>query len=87
MTIVRFCSRFNRPSRSHDLLARGLIEVAGRLVGQQHLRAGDQRPGDRRPLHFAARQLARLVLEPVAEADQLEQLAGPLAVLRARRSQ
>ena len=62
-----------------------LIEVAGRLVGQQHLGLGDQRPGDRGALHLAAGQLARLVLQPVRQADHLEQLRGPLDDVARRR--
>ena len=60
-----------------DDLAAGVgVEVAGRLVGEQDARPVDQGPGDGGPLHLAAGQLARLVLEPVAQADALEQLGG-----------
>jgi hypothetical protein len=37
-----------------NLLAGGLVEVAGRLVSQHHRRAGDQRSGDRDALLLAA---------------------------------
>ena len=54
-----------------------LVEVAGRLVGQQQVGLGDQGPGDGRPLHLAAGQLARAVLQPMAQADQFQQFARP----------
>ena len=63
----------------HDLFARFSVEVACRLVGQQHTRAGDQGPGDRGALHLAARQLAGLVPQPVTEADHVQQLQPPVA--------
>ncbi len=34
------------------------IEVAGRLICQQDLRLGDQRPGKRQPLLFATGKLS-----------------------------
>ena len=40
-----------------DLLAGGAVEVAGRLVGQQHRRVVGERAGDRDALLFAAREL------------------------------
>ena len=61
------------------------IEIAGRLVGQQDLRLGDQRPGDGRALHFAARQLARLVLQPMRQADHLQAAPWPAPRARWRR--
>ena len=32
------------------------IEIAGRLVGEQQHRVGDERPADRNPLFLAVRQ-------------------------------
>ena len=43
------------------------VQVAGRLVGEDHLGPGDQRPGQGDPLLLAAGQLARPVTEAVGE--------------------
>ena len=51
-----------------DLLAGRLIQLAGRLVGQQQARPVRQGAGDRHPLHLAARQLRRPMIGAVAEA-------------------
>ncbi len=61
-----------------------MIEVARRLVGEQHLGPGDQCPGDGDALHFAPRKFARLVFEPVAQADFLQEFDGPLVMGFAR---
>ena len=42
-----------------DLAARAGVQRAGRLVGEHHLRAREQRAGDRDALLLAAGQLAR----------------------------
>jgi hypothetical protein len=39
----------------HDVAAGRRVEVAGRLVGEQYLRAGNDRPRDRDALLLAAR--------------------------------
>ena len=67
------------PEEGEDLLAGLGVEVAGGLVGDQERAAVDQRPGDRDPLLLAAREPRRLVVEPVAQADPLEQRPGPAA--------
>ncbi len=59
------------------------VEVAGRLVGQQQRRLGDQRAGDRDALLLAARQLVGMVLRrdrsrPTAASAR----RGPVAPLR-----
>ena len=54
-------------SRISPLVVR--VEVAGRLVGEHHGRARDERAGDRDALLLAAGELGRAVLAPVAEAD------------------
>ncbi len=59
-----------------DGAARAAVEVAGRLVGQDQRRLADQRPGDGDPLALAARELRRLVPEPVLEADALQRRLG-----------
>src|SRR5207248_730078 len=58
-----------------DSFAGGLVEVAGRLVGEQQARLQNQRPGQCDPLLLAARELAGLVIEAVAEPDDLQHLA------------
>ena len=63
--------------QAEDLGGRGRVEVAGRLVGEQQVRLGDQRPGDRDPLLLAAGELARPVLGPVAEADPVQRGERP----------
>ena len=61
------------------------VEIAGRLVGEHQRRLAGERARDRHALHLAARELGRLVLHPVGEADLLEQLLDPLlALARAR---
>jgi hypothetical protein len=56
----------------HDLLAGRRVEVAGRLVGEQQGRFGDERTGDRDALLLPAGELRRTVIHPVAEPDRLE---------------
>ena len=38
------------------------VEIAGRLIGQQHLRLGDERPRQRQPLLLASGKLARAMM-------------------------
>src|SRR5271165_4520940 len=54
--------------QADDLVPGVLVEVAGRLVGQQDLGFLDQCPGNGHPLLLAARKLAGHVAQPVAEA-------------------
>jgi hypothetical protein len=49
---------------AQDLRPRPGVEVAGGLVGEDDLRARDQRPGDRDPLLLPAGELRRPVPEP-----------------------
>ena len=60
-----------------DAAAGGAVEVAGGLVGEQDGRPGGEgaRQGD--PLLLAARELARVVVAAVGEADGGQQLVGP----------
>ena len=59
--------------------ARADIEVAGRFIGEQHLRLVDERAGNGHALAFAARQLGGAVLEAMPEAAGLEELRRPVA--------
>src|SRR2546422_2369841 len=56
----------------HDLLTRGRVEVAGRLVGEQDAGVVHQCSRDGHALALAARQLVRLVLHPVPEPHALQ---------------
>ncbi len=67
--------------QAHDLRAGLRVEVARRLVGQDDGRLGDQRAGDGDALLLAARQLVGVVLQPVAQPDGFQRLAGPLTPL------
>ena len=51
-----------------DLPAGGLVEIAGRLVGDQDRRAGRQRAGERHALLLAARQLGRIMAAAARQA-------------------
>src|SRR5437867_8498668 len=56
----------------HDLLARGAVEVSGRLVRQENGGLVHQRSGDRHPLPLAAGKLVGPVVHPVREPDPAE---------------
>ena len=60
----------------------GGVEVAGGLVAQEEPGREDEGPGQRRALPLAARELRRPVVEPVAEAHAVEQVAGARLVVR-----
>ena len=64
-------------------LAGHLVERTERLVHQQDRRLEGERPGDRDPLLHPARQLVRMVLDEVAQLDEVEHLLGPRAPSRA----
>ena len=55
------------------------VERAEGLVEQQHLRAAGERPGEGGALGHAAGDLAGAQVRGVLEADQLQQVAHPLA--------
>ena len=61
-----------------------LVEIAGRLVGEEQRRAHHQRPRDRDALLFAARQHARPVLQPPGQPDALEEPRRALPALAVR---
>ena len=61
------------------------IERCGRLVGEDQSRAIDERAADRDPLPLAAREKPRLVTDPVAEPEALEN-AGAAPPKFGRRS-
>ena len=57
-----------------DLAGGGAVEVAGRLVGDEQVGVGDDRPGDRDALLLAAGELAGIV---VLAARRGRRSAGP----------
>src|ERR687892_509488 len=66
-----------------DDLARLGVQVARRLVSENHARLVHQRTRDRDPLLLAARHLARPVMRPIAEADFCQGHRRPLTRLAA----
>lgn len=52
------------------------VEVAGRLVCKEQLRAMNERARDGGPLHLAAAELVHAVVGAIGEMDQIEQLIG-----------
>ena len=52
-----------------DLAGGHAIEIAGRLVGNQEVGVGDDRPGDRHALFLAAGELAGIVVLASLKAD------------------
>jgi hypothetical protein len=64
----------NWRKQGEDLGAAVGVEVAGRLVGQDDLRLVDQGPGDGDALLLAARELGRLVVGSIGQADEAERL-------------
>ena len=71
-----------RLQQVEDLVARLAIEVAGRLVAEQQRRVGDDGAGDADALLLAARELPRVVLRAVGEADHLQRDRDALPALR-----
>ncbi len=45
------------------------VEIAGRLIGQQHLGLGNERPRQRHSLLLAAGKLARTMMRAILKAD------------------
>ena len=70
-------SRFRDGQQFHDLDAAGGIEVAGRLIGQQHDGLGDDGAGDGDALLLAAGEFAGRVMFPAGQAHLLQGLQRP----------
>jgi hypothetical protein len=68
----------------NDLRAGAAVEVAGRLVGQQHGRVADDGPGEGDALTLPPGQLVGAVAEPKAEADACQCQLRALAPLTQR---
>ena len=60
----------------HDLVGRAGVQVAGGLVGQEHIRLVDQRPGDRDTLLLTAGELIGAVVGAIGESDRLQGRQG-----------
>src|SRR5690242_4483874 len=63
--------------QAHDVGAGLRVEVAGRLVGEDHGRLADEGAGDGDPLLLPAGELGGAVGAPVLEPDRLDQLVHP----------
>jgi hypothetical protein len=63
---------------SHDVGAGGRVEISSRLVGEDDVGVHGEGVGvgDGDALHLATRELRRLVVNPVAEADPIEELGN-----------
>ncbi len=60
-----------------DVAAGGLVEIAGRFVGDENCRIGRQRAGERDALLLAAGKLGWIVMQARREADRGELLPRP----------
>ena len=63
--------------QADDVVPGALVQVAGRLVGQQDLGLLDQRPGDGDALLLSAGQLGRQMPDPVGQANVGQCLPRP----------
>src|SRR5687768_11410165 len=69
---------------AHDVLARGRVEVARGLVGEDDRGLVDERARDRDALPLSARQLGRGVRHAIAQTHLLQRLRRALAPLARR---
>jgi len=69
--------------QGEDVGARARVEVARRLVGEDHRRPRDEGAGDRDALALTAGELRRVVVRAVGEAHSGERLLGALDALLA----
>ncbi len=65
----------------HDFVAGGPIEIAGRLIGQQHGGPGDRGPRYGHPLPLAAGKLIRTVVLAIENAERTKQILHPFFTL------
>ena len=69
-----------RGQPADQLLPAGQVEPGRRLVEQQQLRVGHQRPGDLHPLALALGQRAEPAVGQLLHAELVEQVPGPAGV-------
>jgi hypothetical protein len=62
--------------QGHDPLLVVLVEIAGRLVGEDDLGLIDQGAGNTDALLLAARELSGQMVKPMAKADPIEGVTG-----------
>ena len=67
--------------QAEHLAARGGVQRAGRLVGEDHFRLGDQRPGDRHPLLLTAELNVALPLRLAGRKPGRRQIRDALAAV------
>jgi hypothetical protein len=72
---------------AHDLFRRARVEVAGRLVGEDDGRIGDQGAGDRHPLLLAPGELRGVMVLAAGEADPREGFARAAGALGGAQAQ
>ena len=76
--------RVDQVARQRQHLVRGrLVEIAGRLVGEQQQRLHRQRAADRDPLLLAAGQLFGIAFQQTAEPEPLHQFGMPGGIVTA----
>ena len=63
--------------RGEHVLRALWVELAGGLVEHEHLGRGDERTRDRAPLPLAARELGRVAVAQVRDAERVEHLLHP----------
>ena len=73
--------------QSERLRCGARIQVSGRLIREHQPRPVHQRAGDRDPLHFAARQLARKAMGQRCDSDRLEHVRGSPSAIRLGHAQ
>src|SRR5215470_9686573 len=68
------------PHECQDFVAGPRVQVSCRLVGEDDLGLAGKRPGHSDALLLATLVLARAILKPVADAQDVDDLADPLLV-------
>jgi hypothetical protein len=71
------CTTSSEPNLRAHLHPQLGVQVGQRLVHQEHRGLAHDRPAHRDPLALAARQLSRLAVQPVVQAQDLGRLLDP----------
>ena len=80
MMVVPFAVEFLK--KLHDFLGLAGMEVAGRLVGQDQFRLGDDRAGDADELLLAAGELARIEILFPDDGETIERVGDQRGAFR-----